>query len=373
MYAKLRENIVPGTDWEGLIREADDHRIGPLLYSHLQKAGVEIPASTAISLKSTQIVTRKSNAVRYIVLREILQCFGQYGIDTLILKGGALAKVVYPDISLRPMADIDLWVRPPQAEQAYYLLDELGFELAPSILNGLPEKNHHFAPVTIVRDNEAITLEIHRRLFRPGGEASERGLTFERVWKTSSSFDIDGVEGRTLGPVEMLWHVYRHCCCGSLRYLDGDFHLVRIADFVGGVEKWVDVLDWNQIRREYPELLNILPLIHFLSPWSENFLARLTIDTSKTPGGVGRLYVGYPSVYMREHKARGFWSSVSDTLLPHDWWFRLHYGVPGNGWRYWLGRLNHVLWVLGDLVVYLIKLGLGSEKPDPVVTSGNKP
>jgi hypothetical protein len=191
-------------------------------------------------------------------------------------------------------------------------------------------------------------------------------LTFEEAWKNSQPFELDGLPACTLGPEDMLWHVYRHCCCGSLRYLDGDFRLIRIADFTAAVEKWANILDWGKIRRKYPELIRILPAIHALTPWSDKTLALLRLDASHPPGSVGQLYVGYPSVYARVHSRRGFWTSLRDTLAPPVWWFCLHYGVPDRGWRYWAGRLEHAARVAGDLVVYLLRLGLGLEKPDRV-------
>ena len=366
MLARLEELLSTSPDWEGLLEAARESRMEPLLYRHLRHANASLPASVAITLKSAQITTRNTNLVRYRVLHSILEACYSKGYNVLVLKGAALQKLVYPELSLRPMADIDLWVRPSQAERAYYVLGELGFELAPSILEGVPAENHHFAPAKIIRDDVPITVEIHRRLFRPGGEGSVRGLTFEAAWKNAQPFELDGLQACTLGPEDMLWHVYRHCCCGSLRYLDGDFRLIRIADFVGAVEKWADILDWEKIRRQYPELVRILPAIHFLTPWSDKILALLRLDVSHRPGDVGQLYVGYPSVYARVHSQRGFWTSLKDTLAPPTWWFCLHYGVPDRGWRSWIGRLEHVVRVTGDLVVYLLRLGLGLEKPDRV-------
>jgi len=61
------------------------------------------------------------------VLADILTCYQAAGIDVLVLKGAALAHLVYPQPVLRPMRDIDILVRAEDVYRAYARLPEIGF------------------------------------------------------------------------------------------------------------------------------------------------------------------------------------------------------------------------------------------------------
>src|SRR5262245_16340795 len=60
-------------------------------------------------------------------LHEVLGTLELQSIDALVLKGAALAWMIYQTPTLRPMADIDLLVPPPAAPRAQEALRRLGF------------------------------------------------------------------------------------------------------------------------------------------------------------------------------------------------------------------------------------------------------
>lgn len=79
------------------------------MYRHLQAAGVDVPPA-----------------------------IHQQGSDELVLKGAAMAHLVYPQPVLRPMRDLDLLVRAEEVYRAYALLPEIGAEPAPRPRPGPP-------------------------------------------------------------------------------------------------------------------------------------------------------------------------------------------------------------------------------------------
>ncbi len=55
-------------------------------------------------------------------LTEIVRWFNEADVPVMLLKGAALNLTVYPRPDLRPMSDLDLLVRPGDAERALSLL-----------------------------------------------------------------------------------------------------------------------------------------------------------------------------------------------------------------------------------------------------------
>ena len=81
-----------------------------------------------------------ANHVRAKVLAEILDAFQDAGIQTLVLKGAALAHLVYPHPGLRVMRDVDILVSKSEARRAQARLAEMGFD-APPPGDKLPAKH----------------------------------------------------------------------------------------------------------------------------------------------------------------------------------------------------------------------------------------
>jgi len=92
------------SDWSGVI---------PLLYKclmeHCSKAN--IPASIMWRLKEAYLHTAKRNKHLYQELSQILFILKNNNIPVIVLKGAYLAEIIYANIALRPMYDIDLLVR----------------------------------------------------------------------------------------------------------------------------------------------------------------------------------------------------------------------------------------------------------------------
>jgi hypothetical protein len=123
---------------------------------------------------------------------------------------------------------------------------------------------------------------------------NERGhpLRYDAYAPTAQSFTVGGFAAQTLGREEMLWHIYRHVFCMPLTY--EPLRLIWVADLISLVEAWVDVLDWERVRRQYRAAWNVLPLLHSLSPWSEAVLERLRLPIERLPAGAGAAYEGWP-------------------------------------------------------------------------------
>ena len=136
----------------------------------------------------------------------------------LVLKGAALAHLIYPQPVLRPMRDIDILVRADEVYRAYALLPEIGFTPPPGAHHGLGPDHHHLTAIKRVADGFSVSVELHHAL-----HLNERGhpLRYDAYAPTAQPFMVGGISAQTLGREETLWHIYRHAFCmpvGMSRY-----------------------------------------------------------------------------------------------------------------------------------------------------------
>jgi hypothetical protein len=87
------------------------------------------------------------------------------GIESVVLKGAALARTVYPRPGVRTFRDLDLLVRPAQREDAHRLLLTLGYRDAvpPALVEVYRRHHFHFILEGLGRPR----VELHWSLVRP--------------------------------------------------------------------------------------------------------------------------------------------------------------------------------------------------------------
>jgi hypothetical protein len=328
-------------DWGDLAARAEAHGLAPLLYTHLRAAGVEPPPAVKQQLLGYYMQHAHAARVREQALIDILAAYGGAGIDVLVLKGAALAHLVYPQPVLRPMRDIDILVPAEAIYRAYALLPEIGFAPPPGAHHGLGPDHHHLTAIKRVAEGFSVSVEVHHAL-----HLNQRGhpLRYAAYAPSAQPFALGGVAAQTLGREETLWHIYRHAFCMPLGY--EPLRLIWVADLISLVEAWVDVLDWERVRRQYRAAYRVLPLLHSLSPWNDAVLERLRLPVGRLPAGAGAGYQGWPRFSLAEQRHKGLGRMLRDSFFPSPWWLRMHYGQgPSRAgyWRAWCAH-QYALW-----------------------------
>ena len=91
---------------------------------------------------------------------EILGEFDRLSIDALVLKGAALAWMIYPSPGLRPMVDLDVLVPRARAGEAQAALGRLGFGAEPEPRR-FRRNAHHLPVAQRLDDGLPVNVEIH--------------------------------------------------------------------------------------------------------------------------------------------------------------------------------------------------------------------
>jgi hypothetical protein len=191
-------------------------------------------------LLKTRRFTAVQNLLLHHELSRILQALQESGIPALALKGIVLAYSAYPDLSLRPMADLDLLVPPGRREEALGVLQTLEYQYPESVLAtnrdhiSRLDPNQELAPPLRLRASSAL-VEIHSQL-----ECSEPlfPMSIGEFWSRSIFVELKGLRVGTLCPEDFLFHV----CLHLSRYHRFEKGLLPLIDLKLLLESR---LDWN--------------------------------------------------------------------------------------------------------------------------------
>jgi hypothetical protein len=305
---------------DALATAAEEHGMEPLVLAHIERTGLAIPADLRTRLRARQTQHAHAAAVRARVVADVVCAMAQANVPFLVLKGAALAHLVYSNPRLRPMRDVDLLIRNVDARQALDVLTRCGFSPGGA---PVPSRHHHLRGMTKTTEGATITIELHHQLLVRTPFVEPRG--YDDLVCRSQPFDWAGESCRTLGREDMLWHVYAHAfVINPLR--PGAIRLVSIADLAHATEAWIEQIHWARLRRRYPRLLRALHVLNDLVPWSPRVAEVLREQVERPAAAVRACAID----------SDPDWSVrlISDVLWPPEWWFRMRYGI--TGWARWV-------------------------------------
>lgn len=190
--------------WPEVLEEAGRLRLRSFLHLGLAAAScvrAQVPRPVAESLRRTACAA----AVRATQLERLCATIvaeaARAGIPALVLKGPAMASLVYPSAAVRPMDDVDLLVSGEDRERLADLLRSSGFR------NDLRGEEDFFSP------SRDVSIDVHTGLVNTTRVPARRALwpmTFDQLWACSQTVVLGNVPARTLSPRDTLLHLAIH-------------------------------------------------------------------------------------------------------------------------------------------------------------------
>lgn len=157
--------IAGGVDWALLGRHADRHGLSTLLSRNIKlHFPLEVSAPQQQRQKSFQHDV--GNLFLAGALLKILYAFRASGIRALAYKGPALAALLYGDITLREMSDLDILIEPGSIHAARNVLIELGYQPAFTLTRKQEEARLKSDCESEFSDGRAV-VDLHWRITPP--------------------------------------------------------------------------------------------------------------------------------------------------------------------------------------------------------------
>lgn len=206
----IKDVLDGGLDWNYLTSNALYHGVAPLLHRSLSRIDDVsiVPERVTAVLRERYYITLARNMIHYDELGMALRMFADAGIDVIILKGGALAEIVYHDIGLRPFSDVDILIREDDLKRAKEVMIKIGYVLDERIS---PEAhNEEFGCDLHYVINEGHVLEIHWHIARKTGNDRYTRILIDELWERALPARIADVDTLALSPEDLLLHLCIH-------------------------------------------------------------------------------------------------------------------------------------------------------------------
>ncbi len=203
-------------DWQAVLHQARLHGVLPLLDWQVQRLDPPPPAVPP-PVRQEMHQARLQNAARnmflYNELGQVLQILQQEAIPVIVLKGLHLAELVYADVALRKIDDIDLLIHLKDLQPARDSLIQAGYQPYRWVQIDEELRTHlHLPPFTSPR---GTALELHAALARP---SSRVNINLSEVWSRAKIASFSGQTARILCLEDLILHLGLHFC-------QHDFHL----------------------------------------------------------------------------------------------------------------------------------------------------
>lgn len=348
--------------WDQVVYKAQWHDLAPLVYHHLRHLDNRncIPAEAADQLKASYLANVARNLFFQAELRRALVALREQGVAVVLLKGAALANIVYGDSGLRPMSDLDLLVPEAQVYLAQGIVQGLGYcPVGSPEEQDNTEKHHRHLP-GLARQGTPVLFEIHRHIVR---QDSALHFDISGFWSRAQEVSIppaslaqsggrEGIRTLALAPEDLLIHLalnffldrrfrsvvaLRQLCdiAESMRYYQASIRWqlftenvlqYRLAGPVGCALHLAQVLLGAQVP---PEVAHQLWPRGFEGAQVERFLRRRVLDTRTwvarglaTPGS--------------DYRPTGVAVAALRRLIPSRRYLAYRYHTPVSGARGYL-------------------------------------
>ena len=306
--------------------EAEANHLAPLLDAFLHRHPHDAPETVVRQIQALTLRHVAFHRARSKALLEILGSLERLSIQALVLKGAALAWMIYPLPALRPMADIDLLVPRAAAHTAQAALGRLGFRADP-----VPRRfgrNAHHLPVASRTDGKlTISVEIHVDALSRDTLSS---IALSNLSESPQPFLLDGVSRFTLGHVDMLRHLTHHLLEPTS---DGLVRIISVIDLLGYATRFHDRIDWERLEKQFAVVINALGCLHYVVPLPPELSRFVPRPPSPHLARVGETMRPLRLILAR---GRPLLTVYQELFNPPEWWMHAYYKVPPAG------SLNHV-------------------------------
>ena len=241
-------------DWGYIRKKAYQHGVASLLYYNLKRINQDnvAPEKVMEEFKEVYYFNSFRNVYLYGQLREILKILQNVNIQVIVLKGAALAELVYKNVALRPMVDIDLLVKEKDLTFIKEKFSQLGYRSRSTRADwGLLWRWRDYLPTYVKRNGAMVSsVDIHLGMDTLLNiNSPEEGFNLSIVnrsilWETALPTKIAGVNTLTLAPESLLQHFSIH----TIRHAyQGYPRLLWLCDIAEVLRCYQNRIDWKSV------------------------------------------------------------------------------------------------------------------------------
>jgi len=243
--SRLKHLVAEPLQLEEVVDSALSENIAPLLYYNLKNFGEAnlVPQETLDKLKKAYYANLARNMYHFSELRRILEAFNNKKVDTMVLKGAALANTVYGDIALRSMWDIDLLVKQEDLSCVRGIMSDLDYAINTKVRSEewyIKKHGFHLAP--FIHNRKSIAVEIHWNIAK-----KSYNIDIDKWWKRALTAEIDNYNTFIPSPADMLLHL-----CLHLHHQNYNVRIIKrgLCDIYETLKYYEESINWDLFEHE---------------------------------------------------------------------------------------------------------------------------
>lgn len=189
--------------WDAILFFAGLHSVGPLLYRNLKrfKGANTIPREARRTLFCLSHRPAYQNRQFSRALHDLLEVFARGGIPVIVLKGLSLVELIYGNLSLRPLIDLNLLIPGERLERARRLLGREGY----AVRTWDPYQRGMFSQLKLVRASDfRINLVLQ---WHPVNWPRIHALDLRRFWGEAQPVRLSGRDALIPSPIDLVLYL----------------------------------------------------------------------------------------------------------------------------------------------------------------------
>ena len=254
----INESLGKVADWEQLALLLVKRGIAPMLYAKRELLAVwaETPETFRFAIESAYSSTLMRSMVHLNAFAELLTAASSLPEVPVIipLKGVYLSEWLYTDIALRMFSDIDILVKPQDAEVVLELLRKLGYKASKSPgvseFTDRHEEIVHYLPMV----RGSVSVEVHIKLHR---SSKHYAINTEAVIENCHKSTLHGLPVHAMELHDLLIHTCVHI---DKHFRGGNMGFRSFTDLVNLLEVHSSALNWEYLlqRCELHKCTNVV-------------------------------------------------------------------------------------------------------------------
>jgi hypothetical protein len=238
-------------DWTDLVERARQEGVSAVLFHNIAKHHLEdlIPQESYRDLSNHYYANLKRNMSIIGGFREVLAEFQKAGIPCIVLKGIALAELVYPSIGMRGMSDVDILVKKEELFTVDEHLSSHGYISADStVAKAVHNPVGYLASLEYRKNASPLNLHVHWHTVNTSVPATMfvEQVDINRLWEHSALTAVADSHARMLRPEHLIIYLCEH----ALRVGHSFDRLILICDIFFSIKVFEKIIDWDFIVEE---------------------------------------------------------------------------------------------------------------------------
>lgn len=239
-------------DWTSFLEKARENDVSAMVYLKLIKSEISlsnIPSNILDELKKDYYCSAVNNTLIFKELEKVLRVLKKEGLRVIVLKGAALAEIVYDNITSRPMADVDLLIRNEDFLEIDKMFEVLGYIPVNFPTDQFTLSSQYLTALMYQHQSSNFpSFHIHWHFINSSvpNESYIKNVNIKKIWQNAEEVEIANVQTLGMAPHHLLIHLSEH----ALRVTHSFSRYSYFCDIDRVINFYKNNLDWERLNRD---------------------------------------------------------------------------------------------------------------------------